>query len=58
MNQEGSLSITIGKNGDTPVYTGNDVESSTFTVYLREAGDYKVVITANKHKGSYSLDWS
>lgn len=58
LNQEGSLSITIGKNGDTPVYTGNDVESSTFTVYLRETGDYKVVITANKHKGSYSLDWS
>ena len=58
LNQNGSLSITIGKSGNTPVYTGNDIESSSFTVYLRESGDYSVVIDANNHKGSYSLDWS
>ena len=58
LNQNGSLSLTIGKSGSTPVYTGNDIESSSFTVYLRESGDYSVVIDANKHEGSYSLDWS
>lgn len=58
LNQNGSLSLTIGKNGSTPVYTGNDIESSSFTVYLRESGDYSVIIEANNHEGSYSLDWS
>ena len=58
LNQNGSLSLTIGKSGSTPVYTGNDIESSSFTVYLRESGDYSVIIDANNHEGSYSLDWS
>jgi len=58
LNQNGSLSLTIGQSGSTPVYTGNDIESSSFTVYLRESGDYSVVIDANNHEGSYSLDWS
>ena len=57
-NQEGTLLLTIGKNVYTPVYTGNNIESSTFIVYLRESGYYNVVIDANKHKGSYSIDWS
>ena len=58
LNQNGSLSLTIGKRDHTPVYTGNDMESRTFTVYLRESGDYSVIIDANNHEGSYSLDWS
>jgi len=57
-NQDGSLSLTIGESDHTPVYTGNDIESSTFTVYLRKSGDYSVIIDANNHKGSYSLEWS
>ena len=57
LNQNGSLSLTIGKRDHTPVYTGNDMESGTFTVYLRESGDYSVIIDANDHEGSYSLDW-
>ena len=57
LNQNGSLSLTIGKRDHTPVYTGNDMESGTFTVYLRESGDYSVIIDANNHEGSYSLDW-
>ena len=58
LNQNGSLSLTIGKSGSTPVYTGNDIESSSFTVYLRESGDYSVIIDANNHEGSSSLDRS
>ena len=57
LTQNGSLSLTIGKRDSTPVYTGNDMESGTFTVYLRESGDYSVIIDANNHEGSYSLDW-
>lgn len=58
LNQNGSLSLTIGKSGNIPVYTGNDIESSSFTVYLRESGDYNVIIDANDHEGRYSLEWS
>ena len=57
LNQNGSLSLTIGKREHAPVYTGNAMESGTFTVYLRDGGDYSVIINANNHEGSYSLDW-
>ena len=57
LNQNGSVSLTIGKKDNEPVYTGNDMESGTFTVYLRESGDYSVIIDANNHEGSYSLEW-
>ena len=57
LNRSGSISLTIGKRDHSPVYTGNDMESGTFTVYLRESGDYGVIIDANNHEGSYSLDW-
>ena len=57
LNQNGSISLTIGKKDNEPVYTGNDMESGSFTVYLRESGDYSVIIDANDHEGSYSLDW-
>ena len=57
LNQNGSVSLTIGKKDNEPVYTGKDMESGTFTVYLRESGDYSVIIDANNHEGSYSLDW-
>lgn len=57
LNRSGSISLTIGKRDHTPVYTGNDMESGTFTVYLRESGDYSVIIDANDHEGSYSLEW-
>ena len=57
LNQNGSVSLTIGKKDNEPVYTGKDMESGTFTVYLRESDDYSVIIDANNHEGSYSLDW-
>ena len=57
LNQNGSVSLTIGKKDNEPVYTGKHMESGTFTVYLRESGDYSVIIDANDHEGSYSLDW-
>ena len=57
LNKNGSISLTIGEKDNEPVYTGNDIESGTFTVYLRESGDYSVTIDAKSHEGSYSLDW-
>lgn len=57
LNKNGSLSLTIGKKDNEPVYTGNDIESGTFIVYLRDGGDYSVTIDAKSHEGSYSLNW-
>lgn len=57
LNKNGSVSLTIGKEDNEPVYTGNDIESGAFIVYLRESGDYSVIIDAKSHEGSYSLNW-
>ena len=53
----GSLSVSIAKKGQEPVYTGNSVPTGSFTVYLKEAGTYIVSLTAAEHVGSYSFDW-
>lgn len=56
-SDSGDLAITIAKDGEAPAYTGNQIPTSSFTVYLKEPGKYTVTVTAQKHCGSFSLDW-
>lgn len=57
VSDSGELAVTIAKGGETPAYTGNQIPTSSFTVYLSDPGKYTVTITAQKHAGSYSFDW-
>lgn len=57
VSDSGDLAITIAKDGEAPAYTGNQIPTSSFTVYLAEPGRYTVTVTANAHTGSYSFDW-
>lgn len=53
----GALSVTIARDGCEPVYTGNEIPTGSFTVYLKEAGTYTVQIRAKNHAGGFSFDW-
>ncbi|MGM9640880.1 MAG: hypothetical protein ACI3V3_05890 [Faecousia sp.] len=57
VTESGSLALTIAQKGEEPAYMGNDLQTTGFTVYLKEAGTYRVTLTADEHSGSYSFDW-
>lgn len=53
----GTLDMTIGQSGQEPVYSGHGMESGGFTVYLRASGTYRILIRAQRHRGSYEVAW-
>ncbi len=56
----GNLNIVIAPEADSKsaVYEGRDVPSSEFTVYAKEAGDYKICVKAENFVGDYSFNIS
>lgn len=57
VTEEGELGLSIGMEGKEQAYEGHGLQTGTFTVYLNEPGTYQVIVTAEGHKGSYSLSW-
>lgn len=57
VTDSGDLAITIAKEGQEPVYTGNHLPTTDFTVYLTEAGAYIVTLSAKEHRGSVAFSW-
>ena len=55
--EEGSLDVSIYNEAGEYSYEGHDIETSTFTVTLSEAGKYTIKVEADEHKGSYSFTW-
>jgi len=58
--QDGTLHLSIvNEDGDgSAAYTGQALETGSFTVTLTEPGNYKATVQAEKHQGGYTLDWS
>lgn len=54
-SQSGSIYMSIFKTGSEPVYTGNDIPSGNFTVYINEEGVYTVLVKADNHRGGFSI---
>jgi len=55
VTEDGNLSLVIAKEGDEPAYTGQDLSTSSFTVYLTDPGNYTIRFKGEKHKGSYAV---
>lgn len=52
----GVLDITIVPDGKAAIYEGNDVPTSSFTVYAKEKGEYTICVKAKDFQGDYSFD--
>lgn len=55
VNQSGSISISLKKEGDEPVFEGKNISTSTFQVGVEESGIYTVSVTGRNAKGSISI---
>lgn len=55
VNNAGSLSITIQKDENKPIYENKNVSTSTFEIKIEESGTYKITVSGEKTKGSVSF---
>lgn len=55
VNKAGNISITIQKDGEKPIYEGENIPTSRFQVEIIEKGTYKIKVTGKKAKGSLSF---
>ena len=57
--ESGRINAYIAKDNDldNSTYQGNEIKTSSFTVNLKESGEYTLRIDANKHVGSFTFSW-
>lgn len=53
--QSGRVDLSLAL--DTPLYTGNDAQSGTFTVVIPTDGDYTFTLTGKRAGGDVILTW-
>lgn len=51
----GTLSVTIQKGDDAPLFEGTDLTTQNFTVTAQETGAYTVSVTGQHAKGSFDI---
>ena len=54
---DGKIDLLIKDESGNIAFEGHDIPTSDFTVYLKEAGKYKIKVEAKNHKGSYLIKW-
>lgn len=54
-NSEGRFTFEIGKEGQLPIYTGDDSAPERFTVRIPEHGTYTLSVTGEQAKGQVAF---
>lgn len=49
---EGYVSVTVGLDGDEPIYEGSRIENAEFTLNVHNGGDYRVSVIGHGARGS------
>lgn len=57
VSESGSLALSVGRVGFPLDYSGNNLETGSFTVYLNEAGTYDMIFSAKDHVGSFRAEY-
>jgi hypothetical protein len=53
----GQLDVTVSDQMERNYYSGENIQTSTFSVRLEIAGEYRIKLVADKHQGSYDISW-
>ncbi len=57
VTDSGELGLTIKDSEGEECYTGNDLQSASFTVGVDSPGKYTVRVDADNHTGSFNVEW-
>ena len=55
VSDSGNLAVTIQKGDEDPIYSGNELPTSSFSVGVPKEGTYTITVTGKKAKGSVSF---
>ena len=53
---KGSVDVRIGKEGEEPIYEGNNLIEISFALMIGKTGDYYISVTGNRAKGYVSFE--
>ncbi len=53
---EGNVDVTIGIDGEEPIYQGNALTKISFTLNINKSGKYRISVTGNNAKGYVSFE--
>lgn len=53
--ESGTVEITVGTDGDTPLYEGNGLTDIEFSLNIQKSGTYRIALTGHNAKGSISF---
>ena len=52
---EGTVDVTVGMEGQEPIYRGNGQQNADFVLEIPETGNYHISVTGHQAKGSISF---
>ena len=52
---KGSVDLTVGMEGQTPIYRGNGQQNAEFVLEIAEAGNYRISVSGHQAKGKVSF---
>ncbi len=52
---EGSVDVTVGMEGQEPIYRGNGQQNAKFVLEIAETGNYHISVSGHQAKGSDSF---
>lgn len=54
-HETGTVDIVFGQDGAEPIYEGNGLSNSSFTLNITESGTYQISVTGNHAWGSVAF---
>ena len=52
---EGTVDVTVGMEGQTPIYRGNGQQNADFVLEIAETGSYHIFVSGHQAKGNISF---
>ena len=52
---EGTVDVTVGMEGQTPIYRGNGQQNADFVLEITETGNYHIFVSGHQAKGNISF---
>ena len=53
--ESGTVDVIVGINEKEPIYEGNGLTNTSFTLNITEAGTYQIIVTGHNACGSVSF---